>query len=113
MRTSDVPIYLLAVLLGVSAGFVEIRLGDLLLTALFVLLSTMVLGFLRSARPWRWILVVGAFVPLVRLAAYLLLGQRPYRAQVWESFLGFVTGTAGSYAGALARKGVDELFRSR
>jgi hypothetical protein len=112
MRTSDAPVYLLAVLLGLSAGFIEIRLGDLLVTALVVLVSTLVLGFLRSARPWRWILVVGALVPLVRLSAYLLLGQRPYRAQVWESFLGLVTGIAGAYAGALARKGVDELFPS-
>jgi len=47
----------------------------------------------------------------MRLAAYLIMNQRPYRAQIWESGLGFVTGIAGSYAGALARLGVDELFR--
>ena len=113
MRRSEVPIYGLAVLLGLSAGLLEIRVGDLLVTALFVLLSTLVLGFLRPLRAWRWILIVGVFLPLLRIAAYWLLGQKPYRAQIWESFLGFVTGTAGSYVGALARKGVDELFRSR
>jgi hypothetical protein len=64
-------------------------------------------------RPWRWIVVVGVFVPLFRIAAYLLLTQRPYRAQVWESALGFLTGIAGSYGGALARKGVSELFPRR
>ncbi|MBV9181691.1 MAG: hypothetical protein JO356_10290 [Acidobacteria bacterium] len=112
MRTSDVLVYVVAVLLGLSAGLVEIHLDDLLVTALCVLCSTLVLGFIRPRRPWRWIIVVAALVPVVRLAAYLLLGQTPYRAQVWESFLGFVTGTAGAYAGALARKGVDELFRS-
>jgi lysylphosphatidylglycerol synthetase-like protein (DUF2156 family) len=108
----DVFIYLLAVLFGVSAGMLEIRVGDLLATALAVLLSTLVLGFLRPRRAWRWILVVAPFVPLMRLAAYLLMNQRPYRAQIWESGLGFVTGIAGSYAGAMARKGVDELFRT-
>ena len=111
MRKADVFIYLLAVLFGLSAGLLEIRVGDLLATALCVLLSTLVLGFLRPRRAWRWILVVGAFVPVMRLAAYLIMNQRPYRAQIWESGLGFVTGIAGSYAGALARLGVDELFR--
>jgi lysylphosphatidylglycerol synthetase-like protein (DUF2156 family) len=113
MRTSELAVYLLAVVLGLSAGFLEIRLGDLLVTALFVLFSTMLLGFLRPAHAWRWILVVGGFVPLLLLAAYLVRGQRAYPAEVWESFLGLVTGTAGAYAGGLARKGVDELFRSR
>jgi hypothetical protein len=112
MLKSDVLIYVVAVLLGLSSGILEITVGDLLATALFVLVSTLVLGFVRPLRPWRWIAIIGAFVPLVRLAAYLLLSQKPYRAQIWESGLGFVTGTAGSYCGALARKGVDELFRS-
>ncbi len=90
----------------------EIRVGDLLATALCVLLSTLVLGCLRPRRAWRWILIVGPFVPLMRLAAYLLMSQQPYRAQIWESGLGFLTGIAGSYAGALGRKGVDDLFRT-
>lgn len=113
MQRTDILIYPLAVLLGLSAGFIEITVGDFLITALFVLASTLVLGFLRPQRPWRWIGIVGAGVPLVRLAAYLLLSLRPYRAQVWESVLGFVTGSAGAYSGAFARKSVDELFRSR
>ena len=113
MRTSDVAIYLLAVLLGASAGLLEIRVGDLLITALFVLLSTLVLGFIRPRKAWRWVLVVGACVPLLRLAAYWLVRQYADRAQIWESALGFITGTAGAYAGAFARKGIDELFRSR
>ena len=109
---SAVFIYALGVLLGTCAGILEITVGDLLVTALFVLLSTLVLGFLRPQRPWRWILVVGIFVPVFRLLAYLLLTEKPYRAQIWESGLGFLTGIAGAYAGAFARKGVDELFRS-
>ena len=112
MPKSDILVYLLAALLGLGAGILEVTVGDLLATALFVLISTLVLGFIRPRRPWRWIVVVGIFVPLVRLAVYLVLSQKPYRAQIWESGLGFVTGTAGSYCGALARKGVDELFRS-
>jgi lysylphosphatidylglycerol synthetase-like protein (DUF2156 family) len=112
MRKSDVFIYLLAVLFGLSAGLLEITLGDLLATALCVLISTLVLGFVRPRRAWRWTVIVGAFVPLMRLAAYLVMNQKPYRAQIWESGLGLVTGIAGSYAGAMARLGVEQLFRT-
>jgi len=112
MRKSDVFIYLLAVLFGLSAGLLEITVGDLLATALCVLISTLVLGFVRPRRAWRWTVIVGAFVPLMRLAAYLVMNQTPYRAQIWESGLGLVTGIAGSYAGAMARLGVDQLFRT-
>jgi hypothetical protein len=47
----------------------------------------------------------------MRIAAYLLLTQKPYRAQIWESGLAMVTGAAGAYAGAMFRMGVDILFR--
>ena len=112
MQKSDALVYGLAVLLGICAGLLEITANDTLATALFVLASTLVLGFIRPRHAWRWIIVVGVFVPLARLLAYLLLRQKPYHAQVWASGLGFVTGIAGSYAGAMARKGVDELFRA-
>jgi hypothetical protein len=111
MPKSDVPIYALALLLGLCAGILDLTVHDVLVTALFVLVSTMALGFIRPRRPWRWILVVAPFVPLLQLMAYLLLTWKPYRAQIWESGLGFVTGTAGCYCGALARLGVDELVR--
>jgi hypothetical protein len=111
MRKSDVFIYILAVLFGLSAGLLEITVGDLLATALAVLVSTLVLGFLRPRHAWRWILIVGPFVPLMRLAAYLVMHQKPDRAQIWESGLGMITGVAGAYAGAMFRLGVDVLFR--
>ncbi len=87
------------------------ELGDLLLTALFVLAATMLLGALRPQRPWRWTLLVAAFVPLVQLAAYVALTEKPYRAQIYESFLGFLTGVAGAYGGATARRGWRELWK--
>jgi len=111
MPKYDVFIYGLAILLGIAAGIVNVNLGDMLVTTLFVLISTLALGFMRPRRAWRWILIVGIFVPLLQLITYLWLGWKPYRAQIWESGLGFLTGTAGCYCGALARLGVDELVR--
>jgi hypothetical protein len=111
MPKSDWLIYAIAALLGISAGILNVTLGDVLVTTLFVLISTLALGFVRPRRAWRWILIVGVFVPLLQLITYIFLGWKPYRAQIWESGLGFVTGTAGCYCGALARLGVDELVR--
>ncbi|MGH9530154.1 MAG: hypothetical protein ACRD2S_09590 [Terriglobales bacterium] len=107
---NDLYVYGLGCALGICAGMIDLVLGDLLITALFVLISTMVLGALRPEKPWRWTVVVGIFVPLIRLGAYLLLGRKPYLAQIYESALGFVTGIAGAYSGAVARRAVHELF---
>ncbi|MEY2412683.1 MAG: hypothetical protein QOD84_1289 [Acidobacteriaceae bacterium] len=107
----DLPIYLAGAFLGTCAGMLDMKVGDLLLTAVFVLFSTMVLGFMRPARPWRWIVVVAAFVPIVQVLAFLILRAKPYRAQIYESVLGFLTGIAGAYGGSFGRRGLAELFR--
>ncbi len=109
-KNSDRGIYILGSLLGVAAGFLDVKVGDLLLTALFVLMASMLLGALRPERPWRWTLIVAVFVPLVQLAAFALLTEKPDRAQIYESFLDFLTGIAGAYGGATARRGMAILF---
>ena len=111
MKKNDSTVYALGVFFGVLAGCLDVKFGDLLLTALFVLASTMLLGALRPERPWRWTLLVGVFVPVVQLMAFFLLTQKPYRAQIYESFLGFLTGIAGAYGGSFGRRGLNELSR--
>jgi hypothetical protein len=108
--TEDRGIYILGGVLGIIAGILDVKFGDLLLTALFVLMATMLLGALRPQRPWRWTLTAAVFVPLVQLAAYAMLAEKPYRAQIYESFLGFLTGIAGAYGGATARRALGQLW---
>jgi len=108
-RHSDALAYIIGAILGLCAGLLDAKVGDLLLTALFVLASTMLLGALRPKRPWRWVIVVGMFVPVVQMLAYLFLTEKPYRAQIYESFLGFLTGIAGAYSGAEGRRVLNEL----
>lgn len=103
------PFYLLAATLGLAAGYVDIKIGDLLLTALLVLASTMLLGIMRPEKPWRWILLVAGCVPLMMLVAYLFMAEKPYPAQIYESFLGFLTGAAGAYGGAIGRKAFEKI----
>ena len=102
--------YLLAVLSGALAGWLNIKVGDLLLTAMTVLAANMLLGFLSPRRPWRWVLVVGAFVPIVEWLAYFFLSQKAERAQIYESLLAFFPGIAGAYGGAVGRNVIANLL---
>jgi hypothetical protein len=105
--------YLLAAGSGVLAGWLDIKVGDLLLTAMVVLVANMLLGILSPRKPWRWVLLVGIFVPLVEWLAYFFLAEKPQRAQIYESFLAFVPGIAGAFGGAVGRNVVDNLFAKK
>jgi ABC-type multidrug transport system permease subunit len=102
--------YLLAAAFGVLTGWIDIKVGDLLFTAILVLASCMLLGFIRPRNAWRWVLLIGIFVPFMEWLAYVLLSQKPARAQIYESFLAFLPGIVGAYGGAFGRTLVDNLF---
>ncbi len=106
---SDEWFYLLAALCGIATGWADVALNDLLFTALLVLMACMLLGMLRPRWPWRWVLIVGIFVPLTELAAYLVLTVKPTRAQVYGSYLAFLPGIAGAYGGSIVRQAIDNL----
>jgi hypothetical protein len=105
--------YVLAALSGMLAGWLDIKVGDLLLTAMAVLTACMLFGILSPRKPWRWVLLVGVFVPVVEWLAYFFLSQKPQRAQIYESFLAFVPGIAGAFGGAMGRGLVDNLFAKK
>ncbi len=109
--STDRRIYILGAILGIAAGILDVGIGDLLLTALFVLASTMLLAALRPEKPWRWIITVAVFVPILQMLAYMFLTVKPYRAQIYESFLGFLTGIAGAYGGSVVRRAIDQLIK--
>jgi len=58
-------------------------------------------------------LIVGVFVPVVEWMAYWFLAEKPDRAQIYESFLAFLPGIAGSFGGSIARGVVDNLFAGK
>jgi len=109
----DIFYYLLAVISGAAAGWLDIKVGDLLLTAMVVLAANMLLGFLSPRRPWRWVVLVGVFVPVVEWLAYFFLSEKPERAQVYESFLAFIPGIAGAFGGSIGRGVVNNLFADK
>jgi len=110
---SDAWFYLLAALCGIATGWADVVIDDLLFTALLVLMACMLLGMLRPRWPWRWVVVVGMFVPLTELAAYLVRTVKPTRAQIYGSFLAFLPGIAGAYGAAIMRRVVDDLLQKK
>jgi len=103
--------YLVAVVFGVFAGWIDLKVGELLFTALLVVAPCMLLGALRPKRPWRWVLLVAGCVPVAELLGYVVMTQKPYRAQIYESFLAFLPGFAGAYGGALLRGVLDNVLK--
>ncbi|MGA9390094.1 MAG: hypothetical protein WBV69_06570 [Candidatus Sulfotelmatobacter sp.] len=110
---SDIPFYVLAALVGMGTGWVDVAVNDLLFTALLVLTSCMLLGLLRPCWPWRWVVVVVAFVPLAEFAAYAVQKVHPTRGQVYGSFLTALPGIAGAYGGAVMRRVIDNLRQGK
>ena len=109
----DAPFYVLAAVAGIGTGWADVVVNDLLFTALLVLMACMLLGLLRPRWPWRWVVVVGMFIQLTELAAYLTLTVKPTRAQVYGSFLAALPGIAGAYGGSLMRGVVDNLRQGK
>ena len=101
--------YVFAAGAGMFAGWMDVKVGDLLLTALLVLAPCMLLGLMRPDKPWRWVAVVGVFVPIAELLGYLVLTEKPYRAQIYESFLAFLPGIAGAYGGSVMKRAITNI----
>jgi hypothetical protein len=58
-------------------------------------------------------LLIGTLVPIVEWLAYFFLSQKPMRAQIYASFLAFLPGIVGAYAGAMGRGVVNNLFPNK
>ena len=108
----EVAAYVLALMMGVTAGVLEVKVSDLMLTAIAVMIFTMFLGAVWPRQPWRWLLLVATCVPILRLIAYLALSEHATRAAVLESFLGFLTGLVGVYGGALLNQAWQSLKKT-
>jgi ABC-type multidrug transport system permease subunit len=102
-------IYAFGVVLALGSGWVQIRIHDLLLTALVVLASAMLLGSLSPQKPWRWAVLFLIVVPLMQLLAPLFAVEKPVRAETLESFLVFLPAIVGAYGGSVLRRAVHAL----
>jgi hypothetical protein len=110
---------LFGLLLGVGCGVLHVLVEtmdepDPLLSALAVTACTMLLGVLRPARPWRWVLLVGIPVPMaIGLASIIIPTAHFTRASIGGSFLVSLPGCAGAFGGSVLRCKMGELFSEK
>ena len=105
--------YLLGIFLAAASGWVQVRIHDLLLTALMVLASAMLLGALAPERPWRWALGFLVVVPLVQIMASILETEKTTRGEFLESLLTFLPATVGAYGGAVLRRALRSVHNGQ
>jgi hypothetical protein len=111
--TKDAPVYFFAAVAGAGIGWVDVVVNDLLFTALLVLMVSMLLGLMRPRWPWRWVVVVGIFIPLAEFAGYFFFTVKPTRGQIYGSVLAALPGIAGAYGGAVMRGVLDHLRQGK
>ena len=110
---SDAPLYALAALAGIATAWADVAVNDLLLTALLVLAGCLALGMMRPRRPWRWVVVVGVFIPLTEFAADSVGSVKLTHAQIYGSILAWLPGIAGAYGGSFMRGVVSNLRQGK
>ncbi len=98
-----------ALVAGALIGYVQVRLEDLALAALFVGIVCAALGITRPQRPWRWALIVALCVPLVQLLAYLG-HERFTRGATLGSVSLAIPAFSCAYGGSFGRKLLGQLF---
>ena len=107
---SSIVYYVLGILLGAATGYVNVRVEDLLLTAVMVTGFAMFLAFMRPSRPWRWAVLVAVLIPIGEVVAFKMTGQKTNRAGISEAFLAALPANAGAYGGAALRMVIRELW---
>jgi hypothetical protein len=102
-RPSDIVAYILAVVLGLAAGYANLHVNDPTLAALLAAMIAMGLGLWKPKHPWRWGLLVGLCIPAAQVFSYLE-GVPPLRGQVIRDiFIGVVSATVAAFLGSAGR----------
>lgn len=112
MKSSNSRIaYVIAVVLAVASGYVHVLVRDPLLTALMVLVFTMLLGVWQPERPWRWFAVFAVIVPGYVVVAKMTAHPELNRGEIAGSFVAVFSGLAGGIGGSVLRRVFVTLFR--
>ena len=103
IRISDLVAYLIAIVLGLGAGYANLEVSDPTLAALLAAMIAMGLGLWKPQRPWRWGLLVGFCIPAAQLISYAR-GVPPLRGEVVRAcFIGLVSATVAAFLGSAGR----------
>ena len=103
---------LLAVGLGLAAGYVDMHNDEVQAAVLVVLVSTFALGLAQPRHAWRWALLVGPGVFLMYLLAGLFgyVSRAPAEPGPWATLIALIPALIGAYTGAGVRWVLGQLL---
>lgn len=96
----------LGLLLGLLAGYIDLRADEVQGPVLLLVIFAAFLGFLHPVNPWRWALIVGMGIPLAHFAGRALGVYPSYQVlpNVFATFMALIPAFIGAYAGVLLRQ---------
>ena len=104
-RRPDLLYLLLACVLGLVTGFIDLNSDDVQVTVLLLLVLGYFLGFARPRRAWQLGLLLGAWVPLFGIGRVLLFGHEARMIpEGLGSLLSLVPALGGVFLGSAIRK---------
>jgi hypothetical protein len=95
--------YLIALLFGVFAGYVDLHNDEVQACVLVLLVGTVLLGAWQPKHPWRWALIIGGCVPAAHIIGTLTGHHPPYKTDLAGPFLALIPALIGAYGGAVIR----------
>ena len=112
MTTTSRVLVVVAVLLGLFTGYVDLHNNEVQAPLLMLLLSTIVLGIIQPRKAWLWALLVGMWIPLGPVLALVVGGintNYPDPLRTTISLLPvFIPAFMGAYFGAMLSRGFRE-----
>lgn len=110
---TGIAVWIVGVIFGLIAAVVHLLVPEQGLTFLWVMLSTMILGFWKSRAPWRWLLLVVLFIPAADLSYKIWRPQQVSRAALWGAGLMVLAAIPGAFGGAFMRGVIGNIFNKQ
>ncbi len=98
-----------ALVLGGGIAFCDLHSKEVQGSVLLLLIVCGLLGWAQPARPWRWALLVGVWLPVSEFIAQAVRYPTAYPLNPPTSVIALIPSFIGAYLGALAAKGTALL----
>ena len=99
----------LAAGLGLAIGWLDLHTTEVIVTIVPLLATGFVLGLIRPKAAWRWAVLIALGLPVMAAVAKLgdLRTVEPVQLDPRVALVALAFAMAGSYAGALLRRGAE------
>ena len=106
-------LFLLALALGLLAGYIDFHVKEVRLPVLLILLFACLLSLAHPKGAWRWALIVGGGIPLAHFIGRAIGYAPPYPIlpNIFATFLALIPAFIGAYSGVLLRHLTSDVHK--